>query len=162
MSKPSGERYRTGALGVLADEFERATEELVQIVEELTEDDFQAVRNPEAERDFRSIQTVINHVVRAGHAHANHVRVAFSLEWSPTEAPLGTRSESVKQLSAMRSYMIATLDGRWEMTDEQIEAVQIESRWGPTYDLEQMLEHAVVHLLRHRHQIERFLWQSDA
>ena len=58
--------------------------------------------------------------------------------------------------------MEATLDGRWEMTDEQIESVEIKSRWGPTYDLEQMLEHAVVHVLRHRRQIERFLWKSQS
>jgi len=29
-------------------------------------------------------------------------------------------------------------------------------RWGPQYDLEQLLEHAVVHILRHRRQIEKF------
>jgi len=36
-------------------------------------------------------------------------------------------------------------------------AVQIRSRWGAVYDLEQLLEHAIVHVLRHRRQIERFL-----
>lgn len=162
MSRSYGERYGRGALGALVDEFERATGELVQIVEELTEEQFRTVRDPAAEEEFRSIQTVVNHVVRAGYAHANHVRVAFSMDWSPTAVPLGTRRESVNQLSAMLAYMVATLDGRWEMTEEQIEAVQIKARWGTTYDLEQMLEHAIVHLLRHRRQIARFLGESEA
>jgi hypothetical protein len=35
--------------------------------------------------------------------------------------------------------------------------VQIPARWGPVYDLEQLLEHMIVHVLRHRRQIERFL-----
>ncbi len=161
MSQSYGEGYRNGALAALVDEFERSTKELVQIIEELTDDEFRTVRKPEAEEEFRSIQTVVNHVVRAGYAHANHIRVAFSLDWSPTEIPLGTRTESLDQLSAMLAYMVATFEGRWEMTEEQIEAVQIKSRWGTTYDLEQLLEHAVVHLLRHRRQIARFLWEAE-
>jgi hypothetical protein len=43
------------------------------------------------------------------------------------------------------------------MTDEEITAVKMPVRWGPTYDLEQLLEHAIVHILRHRRQVERFL-----
>jgi hypothetical protein len=29
--------------------------------------------------------------------------------------------------------------------------------WGQSYDVEQLFEHAIVHILRHRTQIERFL-----
>ena len=32
-------------------------------------------------------------------------------------------------------------------------------KWGQTYDPEQLFEHAIVHILRHRRQIERFLLQ---
>ena len=28
------------------------------------------------------------------------------------------------------------------------------------YDAEQLLEHAIVHILRHRRQIEKFMWQG--
>ena len=30
-------------------------------------------------------------------------------------------------------------------------------RWGQRYDVEQLIEHAIVHILRHRRQIEKFL-----
>jgi len=30
-------------------------------------------------------------------------------------------------------------------------------KWGQLYDVEQLFEHAIVHILRHRRQIERFL-----
>ena len=30
-------------------------------------------------------------------------------------------------------------------------------RWGQLYNVEQLFEHAIVHILRHRRQIERFL-----
>jgi hypothetical protein len=57
----------------------------------------------------------------------------------------------------MLAYTVETLEGRWEYSDEQVSAVRIDSRWGVQYDMEQMLEHAIVHILRHRRQIERFL-----
>jgi hypothetical protein len=43
------------------------------------------------------------------------------------------------------------------MTYEEMASIRIAARWGPTYDLEQLLEHAIVHVLRHRRQIERLL-----
>ena len=30
-------------------------------------------------------------------------------------------------------------------------------RWGQQYDAEQLLEHAIVHILKHRRQIQRFI-----
>jgi uncharacterized damage-inducible protein DinB len=63
----------------------------------------------------------------------------------------------VGQLDAMLDYTAQTLDGRWEMTDDEIESVVIHSSWEVTYNLEQLLEHAIVHILRHRRQVERFL-----
>jgi hypothetical protein len=60
-------------------------------------------------------------------------------------------------LASLRAYVAATLEGRWEMPDEELAAVEIQAAWGPRYDVEQMLEHAIVHVLRHRRQIERFL-----
>jgi hypothetical protein len=46
------------------------------------------------------------------------------------------------------------------MTDEEISATVINSGWGVTYDAEQLLEHAIVHVLRHRRQIEKFIWRG--
>lgn len=158
MSETGGRSYREGAVGALMDELERAAEELIWLIAELTDEEFEATLQPDAkEEELGSVQRVFNHVVRAGYAHANHIRVAFSSEWAPAVVPLGTRRESPGQLRAMLAYMADTLDGRWRMSDEEISAVVIRARWGPTYDLEQMLEHTIVHVLRHRRHIERFL-----
>lgn len=50
-----------------------------------------------------------------------------------------------------------TLEGRWEMSEEDIRGTVIHVRWGVTYDLEPLLEHAIVHVLQHRRQIEKFI-----
>jgi hypothetical protein len=67
------------------------------------------------------------------------------------------RQEAAQKVDGFLRYMAETLEGKWEMTDEEVQAVSMKSRWGANYDLEQLLEHAIVHILRHRRQIERFL-----
>ena len=150
--------YRKGAVGALMDEYERAINELAQLVLRLTDSEFEALRDRQTQDDeCRSVQKVVNHVVRAGYGHAAYIRRAFGAALNRPEIKLGSRAESVEQLGAMRSYTEATLEGHWEMTDEEISGVEILSGWGSKYDLEQMLEHGIVHVLRHRRQIERFL-----
>jgi hypothetical protein len=34
---------------------------------------------------------------------------------------------------------------------------KILTHWGQVYDIDQMMEHAIVHVLKHRRQIQRFL-----
>ena len=34
---------------------------------------------------------------------------------------------------------------------------KINVNWGQQYDIEQLVEHAIVHILRHRRQIEKFI-----
>ena len=62
----------------------------------------------------------------------------------------------------MLAYTSATFDGKWDISEDEAEAMRIQSGWGTVYDLEQLLEHAVVHMLRHRRQIERFLGAADS
>jgi uncharacterized damage-inducible protein DinB len=150
--------YRKGALGALIDEYERAGAELTRLIGGLSDADFEAVRDLQTkDEDCRSIQTVVHHVVTSGYSYALYLRAALSEPGVRPQIPLGTRTESVEQLAAMLAYTAATLEGRWEMPSERMAALQIQSRWGQTYDFEQMLEHAIVHVLRHRRQIERFL-----
>ncbi len=65
-------------------------------------------------------------------------------------------AEWLGEFDSMLAYNVATLDGKWEMPDNQIEAVSMTVHWGPTYDVEQLLEHAIVHILRHRRQIDKW------
>lgn len=154
----SQKTYRKGALDALIDEYERAGGELARLISGLSDDEFEAVRDLQTkDEECRSIQTVVHHVVTSGYSYAIYLREAFSEPGVRPAVPLGLRMESVEQLTAMLAYTAATLEGRWEMPDEQMAAARIQSRWGQVYDVEQMLEHAIVHVLRHRRQVERFL-----
>ena len=74
----------------------------------------------------------------------------------PSREPI-SHGEASGKIDKMLAYTIETLDGKWEMSDDEIDKIVIHSGWGVTYNLEQLLEHAIVHVLRHRRQVEKFL-----
>lgn len=152
------ENYREGAIGALMDEYERAVWELRRLVERIADTDALRVVDATTEdEDCRSVQTVMSHVVNAGYGYADLLRREFSVPSTrPPKALLSPR-EYVEQLDAVLAYTAETLEGRWRMTDKEIMGTVINSGWGPRYDAEQLLEHAVVHVLRHRRQIEKFM-----
>ena len=53
-------------------------------------------------------------------------------------------------------YTETALEGLPEADDDAMKALRFEVRWGATYDPEMILEHGIVHLLRHRRQIQRW------
>ena len=149
--------YRKGAVGALMDEYERAAAEFRSRIAGLSEEQYTRLVDAEAaDENCRSPQTIMSHVVAAGYGYANYIRDAFSREKDSPERRLLGHAESMQEFDAMLAYTVATLDGKWVMPDDQIEAVSMTVRWGPTYDLEQLLEHAIVHILRHRRQIDKW------
>ncbi len=152
------ESYREGAVGALMDEYERAVWELRRLVERIDDADALRVVDPATEDEAcRSVQTIMSHVVNAGYGYADLLRKTFSVPSTrPPKALLSPR-EYLEQLDAVLAYTAETLEGRWRMTDEEISGAVINSGWGVTYDVEQLLEHAIVHVLRHRRQIEKFM-----
>lgn len=151
--------YRSGALGALMDEYERAAGELKHLVERIPEEDFvRVVDSLTSDDTCRSAQTIMTHVVRAAYGYADYIRAQISLASERPPNKLLSHSESLEQLEAALRYTAETLEGRWGMSEEEIMKIVIKSPWGVVYDLEQMLEHAIVHILRHRRQLEKFAW----
>ena len=155
------ETYRSGAIGALMDEYERAASELEGLVKRIPETDFvRVVDSQTRDEDCRSVQTIMSHVVRAAYGYADYIREQFSIESARPHPRLLSHRESLEQLAAALEYTAQTLEGRWEMSDEEIAGTVINSRWGVVYNVEGLLEHAVMHILRHRRQIEKFIWRG--
>ncbi len=143
------------------DEYERAAAELKRLIEQIPDDDFVRIADAETkDEDCRSVQTIMSHVVRAEYGYADYIREQFSIASTRPQPAQLSRQESLEQLEAALRYTEQTLEGRWEMSEADITATVIHARWGVTYDVESLLEHAIVHILRHRRQIEKFMWQG--
>ncbi len=153
--------YRSGAIGALMDEYERAASELRSLIERIPEDDFVRVVDAQTkDEDCRSVQTIMSHVVRAVYGYADYIREQFSIASNRPQPKLLSRQEALEQFEAALRYTVQTLEDKWEMSDEEITRTVINSRWGVVYNVESLLEHAIVHLLRHRRQIEKFIWRG--
>lgn len=155
------EEYRPGAAGSLIDEYERAALELKALVENVAGGDYARAVEGESEH-CRSIQIIMNHVVRAGYGYSKYIRDALSMPAEPVEDKQIPQAEIGGEIDKMIAYTVEIFDGRWQMTDDELENVYFKTRWEVTYNIDQLLEHAIVHILRHRRQIEKFLLKFES
>ena len=149
--------FRKGGIGAVMDEYERAAVEFKNLIGNISDTDFVKIVDTETkDDDCRSVQTIVSHVTNSGFGYANYIRDWFRIPKSSPERKLLSRDEFKLRFDDMLTYTSETLEGKWQYSDDDIQKVKIIVRWGPQYDLEQLLEHAVVHILRHRRQIEKF------
>ena len=150
--------YRKGGIGAVMDEYEKAAAELENLIKNISESDFIKIVDTETnDEDCRSVQTIVSHVTNSGYGYANYIRDWFSIPKNSPDRKLLSKDEFFIRFKDMLAYTSETLEGKWEYSDDDIQKVKMIVRWGPHYDLEQLLEHAVVHILRHRRQIEKFV-----
>lgn len=157
----SNKTYRNnGTIGALLDEYERAVQDLKDVLKTVASSELQAIVDDKtADADCRSIQTVLTHVVRSGYGYATYIRrqQGESLDF-PERQLLFSISDYHDALDKMFAYNVQLFEDYPNITLEEINAdKKILVNWGQLYDIEQLMEHAIVHILRHRRQIERFL-----
>ena len=114
---------------------------------------------PEAhgDADYENADRLMAHVQGAARSYLMWM---WEVLERPIEGLLFTRDAAVI-MPKFDTFMEETLDA-WHrhqasLEDAHLSAKQYLSRWGEPHTIEQMLEHAVVHPMRHRIQLERLL-----
>ena len=159
MSKET--KYRdNGAIGALLDEYERSIKELIIVIENIPNNLLSTIVDHETkDEDCRSIQTILTHVVGAGYGYAHYIRKhqgENEARYRPSH--LDSSSQYISALKEMFSDTEKLFQTYPNIALEEFEQDQkMHVSWGQYYDVEQLMEHAIVHILRHRRQIERFL-----
>lgn len=153
-------KYRdNGAIGALLDEYEKSIEELKQVIVDLSDEDLIEIIDEETEdEDCRSIQTILTHVVRGGYTYVVEMRkwLGETIGYKDKKL-LNSSSEYLAALDEMFAYSVKLFEDHPNMKLEEYDSnKKILVRWGQKYDADQLIEHAIVHILRHRRQIERF------
>ena len=140
------------------DEYERAVFELKTIVGKIGEENYVRIADEETENEeCRSVQTMMSHVVDAGFAYANDLRPIISMKAEPYQFKPISYIDFSGEVDKMLAYTTQTLAGKWELSYAEMDKIVYISPSGYKQDLEQILEHAIVHILRHRRQTEKFL-----
>jgi D-arabinose 1-dehydrogenase-like Zn-dependent alcohol dehydrogenase len=151
---------RQGAIGALLDEYERALSDFKKVLEPVTDQMLATVVDPHtADENCRSLQTILTHVVSAGFAFAVNIRnLSEDKVVRPPKTIRGTVAAYVADLDAMFRFTEEVLGTLKDADLEQFDnSRKILTTFGQLYDAEQMMEHAIVHILRHRRQCERFV-----
>ena len=160
--KNSLSEYRDGAIGSVMDEYERALSELKSVLLAVSEADYIRIADSETKNDdCRSIETIMIHVVRAGHFYSDYVRDALSMDFKPVQSVDVNYGNVSDKIDHMFLDTLSIFTGRWDEMNELMNTVYINARWGIRYNIDQMFEHAIVHALRHRRQIEKFLLKFE-
>ncbi|MCW3465212.1 DinB family protein [Chitinophaga nivalis] len=151
--------YRTGAKGALLDEYENVLQALIHVIADISDQELVHLIDTTTKNDnCRSFQTVLAHVVHAVYAYSTyidklygHTPVLPDKQFHPTVSLF---------IADLRHGFQYTVDVFRDIKDTELEVEDADKKiltpWGQLYDIEQMMEHAIVHVMRHRRQLEKF------
>lgn len=151
--------YRQGAKGALLDEYEKVINELQSVISDISDTDLiTVVDSVTADENCRSVQTVLSHVVNSAYSYAIYIMHYYGYQIVRPEKTFHTSvKEYIRDLTEAFQFTETVFrDIKDSELEEFAETKKIAARWGQVYDIEQMMEHAIVHILRHRRQIEKF------
>jgi uncharacterized damage-inducible protein DinB len=148
-----------GAITALIEEYEKSLNDLIDSISDLSQEQLTEIIDFDTnDEDCKSIQNILAHVVQSGYNYVVEIRKYLGEE---------IEYKHKAKLSTIKDYKSA-LHEMFEFNEHlfvdypNLELYEFEPnkkifvRWGQKYDVEQLLEHAIVHLLRHRRQIEKF------
>jgi uncharacterized damage-inducible protein DinB len=150
--------YRQGAVGALLDIYEQAISDLKKVIEEIPDNALTIIADSQTtDENCRSIQAILSHVVNAGYGYATSIHnLKENNVTRPAKTFHVTINEYIEDLTNVFAYTENIFkeikDGELEQYDNSL---KIKASWGQSYDIEQITEHAIVHILRHKRQIEK-------
>ncbi|WP_397363088.1 DinB family protein [Olleya sp. R77988] len=140
-------------------EYRSAMLPLKKILSNLSESDFAETRDFNTkDPDCKSIATVVNHCIHSGYLYASYLdSITEDSTWVEYKKTNNNPITAIDELDKMVDYTEGILQKISHLTNKELSQFQLKARWGVTFNVEQILEHAIVHILRHRLQIENFL-----
>lgn len=157
--QPNKNFRNNGAIGALLDEYEKSIKELIETISDIPPHKLVEIRDINTnDEDCRSIQNILTHVVQSGYTYAIEVRrwLGEKIDYK-NKKKLLTANEykwALQEMFAFNEKLFIDYPNL-ELCENNPDK-KIKVRWGQCYDVEQLFEHAIVHILRHRRQIEKF------
>lgn len=161
MTKRLYKTTRPGALGALMDLYEQEAEILLETINnKLPAEEWEIIKDPATEdEDCRSYQSICQHIVSAAKYYIELLTKGENPDYKMQriDVKLANKSTFEPEFKATLVQQAKYFENRWDMSDEQIEAVKIKTGWGSILDLEGVMEHAILHIMRHHRQILMFI-----
>lgn len=149
---------RPGAVGALLDIYEQAILDLKNVITSIPDNVLPHIIDEKTTNaDCKSIQAILSHVISSGYSYAISIH---NWKGEPMERPDKIfHLTIVEYLNDLTNVFLFTENVFSKIKDAELEqyddSLKIKTGWGQLYDIEQLTEHAIVHVLRHKRQIEK-------
>jgi uncharacterized damage-inducible protein DinB len=150
----------SGSILGLLSEYKKAIDELIFVIQPLQNTQLISVVDFETkDPDCKSIQTILSHVVCSGFGYIIYIENFVGIKKPRLEKTFHQNVNNyIEELNKMFEYALNFFQNHTNLAIEEFDnSKKIKVNWGQHYDIEQLLEHAIVHILRHRRQIEFFI-----
>jgi uncharacterized damage-inducible protein DinB len=149
---------KNGMLIALMDEYRKAAIEYKQILTDISQVLFIKITDDKTkDKDCKSIQNITFHIIQSGYTYSNYINTVNKREWFEYKEDINNPKKGIEEIDKMLDFTENSFDGIWTKSNKEIEKWKFDTRWNVTYDFEQLMEHAIVHVLRHRRQIENVI-----
>ena len=148
-------------LQALLDVYRKALNELITLITPLSDAQLCAIADPHTpDPDCVSIQSILRHIVQSGYGYTVFVEHAVGQHDAQRPEPQTVQSakQYVSKLNSMFIYCEQCFQKNAPAIAQHLdEGNRINTPWGQIFDIDQMMSHAIVHVLRHHRQIVRFI-----
>ena len=116
------------------------------------------IKLPETtDTDYQSLETLLRHVLRAARGYMTWMCEKLDLP----DAAIDPAPEAEKIVSVLDTYLEHLVE-RWKHPLKNVAAKKFEdklytARWGVDYCIDAMMEHAVMHPIRHEFQLKNLI-----
>ncbi len=140
--------------------YKKTIEDLKASIHQITDEQLIAtVDLKTSNEDCRSVQNILTHTVSSGYSYATSIynHKGNSLD-KPSKKWNTSIDDYISDLDAMFEFNQFVFDKIYD--SELVENDQqnkMKTGWQQYYDIEQLMEHAIVHILRHHRQINNII-----
>lgn len=150
---------RKGGLGALMDLYEEEAYFFIKTINESVKSEYWSVivDKETKDEDCRSIKSICQHIISAANYYVELLKKGEDANYQINNKAidLPSKEDFEPQLRKALQNQADHLEGRWEL-DEETRKIVIKTGWGNILDPDGLLEHAVLHIMRHHRQILRF------
>lgn len=113
-------------------------------------------------KDCISIQNILSHTINAGYSYLDYIQKNRNVDF---KKPDRLYSSSIKDYqNGLDEMFYQTVNVFQNIFDDELErykdSEKILTRWNQNYDIEQIMEHAIVHIMRHQLQIKNLIQKN--
>lgn len=149
-----------GAVTAILEIYKQVIEDLKNSIKEISDDQLLTIIDSKTTDDnCRSLQTILSHIVSSGYSYAtsihNHRGNSFEKQVKKFNDSIDSYLIDLDTMFAFNEFVFDKIyDNELEENNQEN---KMKTGWQQYYDIEQLMEHAIVHILRHHRQINNII-----